>query len=194
MSQFFRTTIIGANPAGKRSETDFYPTPPDVTEALLGFLKLPKTTVVWEPACGEMDMVSAMQRAGYSVIATDIKYGQDFLEEPLRECDWIITNPPFCVADKFIKRCVEHGKPFALLLKSQYWHAQKRRDLFFAHPPIAVCPLTWRPDFLFKKRKERGKPLMDVMWCIWKPLHKDTTIYHPLNKPEAKIMRGGRGC
>ncbi len=136
MSSNFATKIVGANPAEKRSEMDFYPTPSEVTEALLQFLDLPKTTVIWEPACGEMDMVSTMQSAGYSVFATDLKYGQDFLTEPLPECDWIVTNPPFCVSDKFIERCVEHGKPFAMLLKSQYWHAKKRYDLFQSTPPV----------------------------------------------------------
>lgn len=184
MNDVVAARIIGGNPKVKRSGTDFYPTPREVTETLLRHLALPKSTVIWEPACGEMDMVSAMQSAGYSVVASDISHGQDFLTEPLPDCDWIITNPPFSISDKFIKRCVEHGKPFALLLKSQYWHAQKRKDLFFAHPPITVCPLTWRPDFLFKKRKERSKPLMDVMWCIWEPPYENSTFYHPLNRSE----------
>jgi hypothetical protein len=182
MSSNFATKIVGANPAEKRSEMDFYPTPPEATEALLRFLDLPKDTFIWEPACGEMDMAYVMMNAGYSVCATDLKYGQDFLTEPLHSCDWIITNPPFTVADKFIKRCVEHGKPFAMLLKSQYWHAKKRYDLFYDTPPAYVCPLTWRPDFLFKKHETKKSPLMDVMWCVWIP-GRDRTVYMPLAKP-----------
>jgi type I restriction-modification system DNA methylase subunit len=178
------TQIIGGNPNQRRSESDFYPTPSEVTETLLNFLDLPKTTVIWEPACGEMDMVSAMQRAGYSVFATDLKYGQDFLTMPLTECDWVITNPPFSESDKFIKRCAEHGKPFALLLKSQYWHARKRYDLFKNITPTYVCPLTWRPDFLFKKHEKRCAPLMDVMWCVWLPPYSGKTIYQPLRRAE----------
>lgn len=182
MDKIVATQMIGGNPTKKRSETDFYPTPPEVTEALLRFLDLPKGTVIWEPACGEMDMVSAMQSAGYSVIGTDLSYGQDFLTEPLHDCDWIITNPPFSVSDKFIERCAEHGKPFALLLKSQYWHARKRYGLFEKITPSIVCPLTWRPDFLFKKHDKRSAPLMDVMWCVWEPPYNQQTVYHLLNK------------
>ena len=184
MNQIVATQMIGGNPTKKRSETDFYPTPSEVTEALLRFLGLPKTTVIWEPACGEMDMVSAMQSAGYSVIATDLSYGQDFLTEPLLECDWIITNPPFSVSDKFIERCAKHGKPFALLLKSQYWHARRRYDLFQKITPSIVCPLTWRPDFLFKKHEKRSAPLMDVMWCVWEPPYNQKTVFHPLRRME----------
>lgn len=178
------TQILGGNPNQRRSETDFYPTPSDVTVTLLRFLELPKETVIWEPACGEMDMVLVMQQEGYSVVATDIKHGNDFLSMTLPECDWIITNPPFSLADKFIERCIEHQKPFALLLKSQYWHARKRYRLFFENPPTAVCPLTWRPDFLFKKHEKRSAPLMDVMWCIWEPPHFHKTIYYPLRRTE----------
>lgn len=182
MDKNFATKIVGANPATKRSDMDFYPTPPEVTKTLLRVLDLPKTTVIWEPACGEMDMVSAMQSAGYSVVATDIIYGQNFLTEPLPECDWIITNPPFSVADKFIERCAEHDKPFALLLKSQYWHARKRYDLFQRITPTYVCPLTWRPDFLFKKHETRKSPLMDVQWCVWIPPYNYKTTFMPLGR------------
>ncbi len=181
MNNITATQMIGGNPTTKRSETDFYPTPKEVTDALLRHLDLPESAVIWEPACGEMDMVSAMQSAGHTVIATDVSYGQDFLTEPLHECDWIITNPPFSISDKFIERCVEHGKPFALLLKSQYWHAKKRLELFKKYPPNYVCPLTWRPDFLFKQQG-KGAPLMDVIWCIWKPPYNQPTIYAPLER------------
>lgn len=182
MNEITATQMVGGNPAAKRSETDFYPTPPEVTDCLLQLLKLPQGTVIWEPACGEMDMVTVLQNAGHTVIATDLKYGQDFPTMPAPECDWIITNPPFSVSDKFIERCVELGKPFALLLKSQYWHARRRYDLFWDHPPTYVCPLTWRPDFLFKKPGKRSAPLMDVMWCVWIPGFGNTR-YRPLKKP-----------
>lgn len=132
-------------------------------------------------------MVRAMQDRGYSVIATDIAFGQDFLNEPALRCDWIITNPPFGVSDKFIMRCAEHGKPFALLLKSQYWHAKKRYDLFDKIRPSFVLPLTWRPDFQFKKRKQKASPLMDVQWCVWFPPYNQQTIFLPLNKEIKEI-------
>lgn len=182
MNKIVATQMIGGNPIDERPGTDFYPTPPEVTNVLLRFLNLPKTTTIWEPACGEMDMVSVMRSANFSVIATDILYGQNFLTEPLRDCDWIITNPPFSVSEKFIEKCAEHRKPFALLLKSQYWHAKKRCDLFNKIKPSYICPLTWRPDFHFKRRKERHSPLMDVQWCIWLPPYNQNTIFFPIKK------------
>lgn len=177
--------IVGGNSAYKRAESDFYPTPPEATQALLDFLKLPKGTVIWEPACGEQHMAEVMRLNGYEVLTTDIQTGTDYLTAERMECDWIITNPPFSLADQFIRRSIEHGKPFALLLKSQYWHAKKRLALFRSYPPAFVCPLTWRPDFTFKQRG-KGSPLMDVMWVVWGGCHD--TRYIPLEKPGEGVV------
>lgn len=180
MKSVAASRIVGGNTAYKRAASDLYPTPADATQALLDFLKLPAGTTIWEPACGENHMVDVMKANGYNVIATDIQSGIDFLHTDNKECDWIITNPPFSLADQFITRCIQSKKPFALLLKSQYWHAKKRLGLFRSFPPCFVCPLTWRPDFMFKQRG-KGSPLMDVMWVVWGGTHD--TRYIPLERP-----------
>ena len=152
----------------------------------MNFLLLPCNQKIWEPACGEGHMVDAIRNRGYDVIGTDINMGVDFLTAELPDgVDWIITNPPFSHAEHFIRRCVEHKKPFALLLKSQYWHAKKRFKLFWEYPPAYVLPLTWRPDFLFKHRG--GSPLMDVMWCVWTVRDLGQTVYVPLSRPERGV-------
>lgn len=173
MNSIQASQIMGGNGAKARKAADLYPTPPEVTVALMRFLKLPGETVVWEPARGEGDMVRALANCGMAVYGTDIRDGIDFLtaRQPgnAPAADWIITNPPFSLADEFIRHAAEIGKPFAMLLKAQYWHAAKRAQLFREIPPSYVLPLTWRPDFLFKERngKKGTSPLMDVMWCVW---------------------------
>ena len=179
--------ILGAQ--GDRRDKDFYPTPPECTESLLQFLEskklLRKKDVIWETACVSNAMVDVMRGHGYSVFATDIQGGYDFLNFTLQEdYDWIITNPPFSLAQQFIERSATKGKPFAMLLKSQYWHSAKRQKLFMEHPPLFVLPLTWRPDFLGK-----GKSLMDVIWCVWVG-DSHLTFYHPLEKPTTKARIG----
>lgn len=174
--------INGGNPAYKRNESDFYPTPPEVTQALLNFLKIDKTKVIWEPACGEGHMVNVMKDYGYDVIATDIKTGTDYLSSISVMCDWIITNPPFRLSEDFIKKSIEMHKPFALLLKSQYFHAARRLSLFNQFKPQFILPLTWRPDFLFKTRG-KGSPCMDMIWVVWGEETSEKTLYIPLKKP-----------
>lgn len=186
MVEFKSEQIIGGNPNQERSKSDLYPTPAEVTISLLKFLNLPKDVVIWEPACGENDMVNVMSEAGYEVSGTDLKYGDDFLNVPLINCDWIITNPPFSLAEKFIERCIHHKKPFALLLKSQFWHSKRRKYIFDNFTPNYILPLTWRPNFLFKKR-EKASPLMDVMWVVWNQIDYSGYTYPqyiPLVRPE----------
>lgn len=185
MTGLIGSRIAGGNTGYKRRESDFYPTPPEATVALLNFLKLPKGTTIWEPACGERHIAKVMEASGYRVIGTDILYGQDFLTMPLLECDWIITNPPFSNSEEFIRKCESHNKPYALLLKIQYWNAAKRRKLFEETKPSYILPLTWRPDFCFKQRG-KGSPLMDVMWVVWDLSKSRYAQFFPLAKPKER--------
>lgn len=192
MNSVAASRITGGNSEYGRISSDFYPTPPEVTQALLDFLGLTNLPqykkddiVIWEPACGEGHMVDVFKKNGLPCIGTDIKTGTDFLTTPLISCKWIITNPPFSLSEQFIGRCIEHHKPFALLLKAQYWNARKRLSIFRGHEPTYILPLTWRPDFLFKTRGH-GSPLMDVMWVVWGKNSADQTIYYPIEKPESE--------
>jgi len=180
--------IIGAGDPAKRRAHDFYPTPPDVTVALLDLIRpiLHPNSTIWEPACGEGDMQNAITDRGFTVIGTDIQNGFNFLTmEPPFDYDWIITNPPFTSSEAFIRRAYDTGKPFCMLLKSQYWHSARRFSLFRECVPDIVAPLTWRPDFLFKEEGKHGSPLMDVMWCVWLPslCSFGDTQFIPLERP-----------
>lgn len=174
-------SIIGGSKSGTRSPIDIYPTPPDVTYALLDFLKLPRHTRIWEPAAGDGHMVKAIESRGYYVIGTDILTGTDFLTADVpAEVDMIITNPPFKWSEDFIWRAAKTGIPFAFLLKSQYWHASRRRNLFESLPPSYVLPLTWRPQF--DPSGSKKSPVMDVVWNVWL-LGIGGPIYWPLTRP-----------
>lgn len=191
--------INGGNTEYSRHESDFYPTPPEATTALIDFLignnLIKLSDKIWEPACGAGDMVDVFKKYGFYTIATDIidneacSFCQDFLGELNSgefefDFDWIITNPPFSISADFIKQCFKYGKNFALLVKSQYWHSKTRLPLFEETKPSYILPLTWRPDFCFKKRG-KGSPLMDVMWVIWTK-DNDYCKYIPIKKPVIK--------
>ena len=179
--------MIGAN--GKRREMDFYPTPPEVTRTLVDFLLERRLLwygdTVWECAAGDGDMAAELAENGLTVCSTDLRTGDDFLtcEPPREDVRWIITNPPFSHAEAFIRRAAEYNIPFAFLLKSQFWHAHKRREMFGAIKPGYVLPLTWRPDFT-----GHGSSLMDVCWNVWLP-GSTWTQYIPL---ERRGHRDGR--
>lgn len=181
--------IGGASPSFDRKDSDFYPTPANVTQALADFLKadniMPKGWV-WEPACGDGAMSKALESAGMKVNSSDIRrtgFGEgdtDYLEIPAIGCGGIITNPPFKLAQKFIEKAVSEAPFVAMLLKATYWRAECRTRLFNEHPPAYVLPMNWRPSFL---EKERGSsPTMDFLWTVWISGRSDTR-YRILEKP-----------
>lgn len=175
---------------GNRKPLDFYPTPPDVTIALIRFLESSgllfkeDNAFIWECACGEHGISSVFSQKGYSVFETDIITGSDFLKTDMPDkTKWIITNPPFLMAEEFIKRAKSFDVPFAFLLKSQYWHSRRRYDLFNQIRPNYVLPLTWRPDFT-----GGGASLLDMCWNIWLPMYDIAmTRYIPLARPAKNI-------
>lgn len=161
--------LANSSTDNKRRELDYYPTPPDVTHALMRFLDLAPCTI-WEPACGNGAMSDVLAQYGHTVISSDLRntgYGDsgiDFLAAA-RECDAVITNPPFNISEAFIRHALRQAKTVSMVLKSQYWHARKRAALFGEFPPAYVLPLTWRPDFMGGERG--GAPTMEVHWTVW---------------------------
>ncbi len=161
--------IIGANSAFGRNEADFYPTPPECTLALLEHWPAPKR--IWEPACGDGAISRVLREAGRDVVSSDLHdrgYGDwtgDFLNDPPKaRFDAIVTNPPFNVAEPFIRTAASFAVPFAMLLKSTYWHAATRTKLFEETRPEMVIAMTWRPSFDLRRGTS---PTMDVIWTVW---------------------------
>ena len=179
--------IAGGGDPAKRSKADFYPTPPDVTVALLKTGLVPKVADIWECACGDGRLLNVLTKRGYTAVGSDIQDGFDFLQqrEMFFGTDWIITNPPFSLAEEFIEHAADLGVPFAFLLKANFWNAARRFPLFVDYPPSYVLPLTWRPDFLFGAGG--GAPLMDCAWNVWLPDDRSTT-FRPLPRPSKEDM------
>ena len=79
---------------------------------------LDKSKVIWAPfSKNEHHFADYLKIQGFKVINTHIEYGQDFLTYiPNFEFDIILDNPPFKNKTKFVKKVIEHKKPFALFL------------------------------------------------------------------------------
>lgn len=123
---------------------DNYPTPAWVTRALLDEIgdRLPSGTW-YEPCVGEGAIVRATEewrtnRSGAPAIVWaqgDLRLGQDFLAYPRVECDVLITNPPFSLADPIARKAVAEA-PIVILLLSLIWpKAGRRAEWLRMHPP-----------------------------------------------------------
>ena len=181
------SVIIGGLSSGyARNAADFYPTPWECTQALLDLVYFPDP--VWEPACGDGAISEVLEASGMAVVSTDLhdrgygRGGVDFLKAdiapPRTGC--IVTNPPFNLAEAFIRKSRALQVPFAMLLKATYWHAVSRKALFHQTGPQHVLALSWRPNFA----PERGtSPTMDVIWTVWGEHPSKTCNYGILKKP-----------
>lgn len=95
---------------------------------------LPSRAILWEPAAGKGNLVKALSEREFVIRATDILYeeSQDFMayDHTKLHFDIIVTNPPFSIKQKFLARCYQIGKPFALLMPLTTFDSKERRQLF----------------------------------------------------------------
>lgn len=124
----------------QRAAGDYYTTDPTAVEQFVKHLEksgLITGNVIWEPACGCGNISKVLESLEYDVISTDLYdrgYGKsdiDFLQTKKvpNWCDVIITNPPYNIADDFVKHAMDilpiGGRYFALMNLS-YLAGQKR--------------------------------------------------------------------
>lgn len=116
-----------ANPKNDFNEryTPFYAVQP-----LLKYISKEKT--IWCPCDKEWSAyVQTFKENNINCIYSHIDNGEDFLTfEPLSNYDYIITNPPFAIQEKILKRLYELDKPFAILLPLSSLQGQYRFDNF----------------------------------------------------------------
>ncbi len=148
-------------------QLDYFPTPPWAARAggeLVRHID-PEAQTIWEPACGEGHMASALAES-FDVAASDIHpfgYGgtADFLDEGADAsafaADWIVTNPPFRTAGDFIRLGLARSRRgVAMLLRVQFLEGVGRYRLMYGAEPLTACavfaervPMTlgrWDPE------------------------------------------------
>ena len=179
-----------------RQHADWYPTPKDVTCAL--FDRVSFDGGIYEPCCGDGSLANvATNDYGYEVYGTDLHdrgYGVghgkafDVLKLKSLLAPNVVTNPPFNIAPDVIDHLWSLGpEKMVMLLKSTFWHAETRREMFLRIPPSRIIALTWRPDFLGLNR-----PTMEVIWCVWERGHVGNPSYELADRPDWAKKKKGR--
>lgn len=98
-------------------DSNSFQTPDYAVSPLVPYL--PPGACIWEPACGQGNIVRYLTSRGFHCHGTDILTGGDFLTcEPPDGFDVIVTNPPYStdLLLGFIRRCMAYGRPWALLV------------------------------------------------------------------------------
>lgn len=168
-------SLVGTS-AG-RPDDDFYPTPPEATEALLAHETF--TGTIWEPACGDGAISRVLEAHGHTVRSTDLNYrgygigDRNFLDEfPAYNEDAnvanIITNPPFKLAEEFIWKSLEMttGK-VAMLCKLQFLEGGKRKLMFESTPLKKVYVFSKRLSMTRNGEKMKNSGMIAFAWFVW---------------------------
>lgn len=175
MSATAAQRFVACGPRELREKDDFYPTPPEGTEALLSVERFEGP--IWEPACGAGDMSRVLEAAGHTVISTDLVargYGTpriDFLMEQRPLAPNIVTNPPFKMAEKFARHAVHLAtRKVCLLVRIQFLEGVTRREMFATSPLARVWVFSWRLPISrgeVKPIEERQGSMATYAWFVF---------------------------
>ena len=170
-----RSAAVMAQRSEPRDSLDDFPTPPWATRALFRKViwrnmdvfapdKVTAEHSCWEPACNRGYMARPLKEVFGDVHCSDVHDYSDEFPEQDRICDflfprmepphiarggidWIITNPPFKLAEKFIQRAfaLEPRWGVAMFVRLSFLEGKDRyRDLFSINPPTIVSPFAER--------------------------------------------------
>lgn len=167
---------------------DDFPTPPWATRALCEHVIAPLTGVpvemlktwrAWEPACNRGHMVAPLAEYFKIVMASDVHdYGfgvvRDFLFPGLpvpggEAFDWVITNPPFRLAEQFVQRGLEVAtRGVAMLTRSVFIESAGRwNSLFRQTPPAAMAQFVERVPMLKGRLERDASTATSYCWLVW---------------------------
>ena len=188
----------------KHGTLDFYPTPAWATEALFENILtnwecfIGGNFVCWEPACGKGHMSDVLNGYFTSVVSTDVKdYGYaemdcvfNFITGDLNnlnilDVDWIITNPPFNLADKFILRALNIAEfGVAIFARIQLLEGAFRyHNLYSKEPPTIIAPFASRVNLKEGGLSDKSGQMM-FAWYVW----ERNRFSSRLNKKPPKVI------
>lgn len=157
-----------------RPKNDFYRTPEEATLALLEAERFHQEII--EPACGDGAISKVLEKAGHIVFSSDLydygygKVGKDFLSGDWEGSEYfdLITNPPFKLAEKFLKRAMElRVRKFAYLLKLAFLEGQKRSYLLEKSPLKSVWVFRNRIQMMRENETPRSSGMIAFAWFVW---------------------------
>lgn len=179
-------------------DTDYFPTPPWATRALIEHVLMPRALwrfgSAWEPACGEGHMARVLQEyLCERVDASDLVdrgYGRvaDFLWPGVNSefpVDWIITNPPFSAAEQFVLKALELAHyGVAMLARTNFLEGVGRfQRLYRPWPMSFYCPFSERVPMVKGRLDRTASTATAYAWFVWLPQDKaavtETVIIPP---------------
>jgi len=169
----------------ERDERDWYVEPARCTRQLLAHERF--QGVVWDPACGQGNIVETLLVTGHQALGTDIVrrvpkeatwfHGErDFLAMERPVALNIVMNPPFFRAkgtESFIRKALSFPVfKVAAFCDIRFLAGGKRAEgLYTDHPPSRVYVVTPRascpPGRFLQDGGKAGNGSSDWVWLVW---------------------------
>lgn len=163
-----------------RDSLDDFPTPPWATRALMEHILDDKDSltdmVCLEPACGVGHMAKVLLEYFGEVRCSDVHpygYGEvrDYLAVPYEtnSCDWVITNPPFRLAEAFVLRSMAVArKGVAILARTVFIESVGRyQKIFLETPPTKFAQFTERVPMVKGRLDKKASTATGYGWLVW---------------------------
>lgn len=159
---------------------DDFPTPPWATRALLeNVISSPelKALSCLEPACGAGHMSKVLKEYFGEVRSSDAhEYGygsiRDYLTYPYeaKAVDWVITNPPFRLAEEFVLRSLDVARVgTAMLVRTVFLESVGRYErLFKTYPPSIFAQFVERVPMVKGRLDAKASTATGYAWLIWR--------------------------
>jgi hypothetical protein len=181
-----RSSAVMQQRAEPHDSLDDFPTQPWGTRALmthvikeLGLLR--DGARAWEPTCNRGYMARPlMEYFGDEVYATDIfDYGwqrmnarEDFLffgVRPPEPVDWVITNPPFRLAEEFIRKARDVARiGCAILVRTSFLEGVDRyRNIYSTCPPTVIAQFVERLPMVKGRCDPEASTATSYAWLVW---------------------------
>ena len=159
---------------------DDFPTPPWATRALIEHVLDDKNTLALlsclEPACGAGHMSKVLEEYFGEVTcadAYDYGYGdiQEFLTFPHKEntFDWVITNPPFRLAEQFVSRAIHIARRgVAVLARTVFLESVGRYESIYKRfPPSKFAQFVERVPMIKGRLDKKATTATGYAWFVW---------------------------
>jgi hypothetical protein len=171
-----------------KDSPDDFPTPPWATRALIEHIvgsDQVRGLSCLEPACGRGYMSEPLAEYFGSVSSSDAyHYGygpvRDFLSFPFEALshDWVITNPPFRLAEEFVERALFVARRgVAILARTVFLESVGRYEsIFSVSPPTKFAQFSERVPMVKGRLDAKASTATGYAWFVWE---KDAEVQHP---------------
>lgn len=160
---------------------DFFATPPWAARAGAELVRAldPDAKVIREPAYGKGHIAGPLADYFPIILASDVHAHRagveirDWLDDSAwsdePDCDWVITNPPFKIADEFVTRGLRRARRgVALLLRIAFLETPGRHALFTGESPLTqVSIFTERVSMTLGDWDPEAGLATCFAWFVW---------------------------